>query len=212
MIIICIILQDKALAGSMGTAWAIRSDGYFITASHVIDGYKKVYIYANKRLLPVTVLAVNKQKDLALLYSKHFKAPRIALDSSYRYKESSAALGFPVPDVKGFNLKMTTGTSIYTLAGSTLEFRITICPGNSGGPVINDKGQARGLVTNGWSLYVFDHKNQCTTEGFGTSTKEIRKFLHVNRILIEEDLYNVSRPFTQLKKDLNTSVVLVYSE
>jgi S1-C subfamily serine protease len=60
-------------------------------------------------------------------------------------------VGFPVQDLLGNEVKFSEG-SVSSTSGPTGEFSllqisVPIQPGNSGGPVVNDKGEVVGIVT-----------------------------------------------------------------
>jgi S1-C subfamily serine protease len=77
------------------------------------------------------------------------KIPRI----NFRLQETGTSiftLGYPLIDKMGEEIKLTTGvvssTSGYDGDNTTYQVSTPIQPGNSGGPLFNDKGEIVGII------------------------------------------------------------------
>ncbi len=140
---------------STGTAWATNK-GYLVTASHVIDGGKKIEVYQNSQKIgEARVVANDPANDVAVLKyvpagGKKLRIIPIA-DKPGALGKSVFTLGFPAPDVMGQAIKMSAGdisaTSGIQDDARFMQVSIPIQSGNSGGPVIGFDGAAVGVVS-----------------------------------------------------------------
>ena len=140
-----------SIAGS-GTGFFITSDGYFLTNYHVIENAKKIMIYDNSGYSHnAEIVKTNKHSDLALLKLTGEFVPLILQNSKkVSTGEEVLTIGFPLIDIQGIEPKMTEGiiSSKYGLRDDKRMFQISvpIQPGNSGGPLLNHKGNVVGIV------------------------------------------------------------------
>ncbi len=136
--------------------------GFFITPSvvvtnhHVIDGANRIEVVFNNEVqLTATVIGADAGNDLALLRvvgAEDMIRP-LSLGNSSEVREGSRiyAVGFPLATVTGTKAKITEGivSSTTGFGGSLKEFQITapVQPGNSGGPLLNERGEVIGVVS-----------------------------------------------------------------
>jgi S1-C subfamily serine protease len=136
--------------------------GFFITPNliitnhHVIDKAKNIEIvYNNDQKIAATVLAKDPANDLAILKVDDFKGPvsPLFLGNTQNAKDGDPvyAVGFPMPTMLGDKAKLSEGI-INSITGFKDDVRmyqisIPIQPGNSGSPLLNEKGQVIGVVT-----------------------------------------------------------------
>jgi S1-C subfamily serine protease len=100
----------------------------------------------------VKVIAESSDDDLAVLQTID-AAPSIpatvAVNSAEpQLGEKVFTVGFPDPDVLGNNAKFTEG-SVSGLSVNTnrlLQISVPVQPGNSGGALVNEKGEAIGVI------------------------------------------------------------------
>jgi S1-C subfamily serine protease len=140
--------------GSTGTGWMTPA-GYIVTNYHVIEGAVEIKVISyNGTHHEATIYKGDKVNDIALLDIKaeNFEYPSIPI-----FKESASigtdvfTLGFPMTDIMGTEVKFTSG-KINSLSGAENDPRfyqisVPVQSGNSGGPLINTKGEAVGIVT-----------------------------------------------------------------
>jgi len=138
---------------SSGTAWAISSKGLFITNYHVIKNAKTIHIGFNKgKNYPAQVVLADPSTDLALLRVRGSTpdcGPIPAL-SSAKTGQSITVIGFPLTATLGEEPRVVTGV-INALQGvqsdaSRAQISAPLQPGNSGGPVFNEKGAVVGVA------------------------------------------------------------------
>lgn len=139
----------------IGTGFFITHD-LVVTSNHVVDNAKTIEIKNTNGLkAAATVVAKDPANDLALLQVSKLEAPvkplPMASYGSPKDGDSVYTVGFPLPNLLGAKPKLSEGI-INSITGiqddaRVLQISIPIQPGNSGGPLINTKGQVVGIVT-----------------------------------------------------------------
>jgi len=135
-----------------GSGFLIDAKGYLVTNYHVIEGAKYVAVQNNQgKELNVAIVHIDQKKDLAILKitDTAYKASTIPYTIRRNpgdIAESIYTLGYPKNDIvygQGY-LAARTGKD-----GDTLTCQITVAanPGNSGGPVFNNKGEVIGVIS-----------------------------------------------------------------
>lgn len=145
--------NEVAPANYSGTGFALTNDGYFITSLHVIKDADSVFIQnQNNQIYKAVTVFRNEQSDIAILkvVSPNFESyktlPYSFTDKSGNIGEHVFTLGFPRED-------MVYGEGALSAAsgfeGDTVSYQISIPvnPGNSGGPLVDDKGNIIGLIS-----------------------------------------------------------------
>jgi len=135
-----------------GTGFIVRPDGYIATCAHVVEGATEITAVVNDRQYPAKVIAVDTNADLAIVRINANSLPHLTVvdSASVRLAEDVRAFGYPLTTRLGESIKITRGTisGITDQDGSKVfQLDVTVNPGNSGGPLINDRGQVAGIVT-----------------------------------------------------------------
>lgn len=137
----------------LGTAFAIDPSGVLITAAHVARGAEQITVeFGEGSPLDATLVGYDARRDLAMLRAQP-RSPLPALEvvesSSLRRGDPVLAIGTP----RGRPRVMTTGAVLGTgltlpglVPGIFVLFDAAVEPGNSGGPLLNDRGQVVGVV------------------------------------------------------------------
>lgn len=142
-----------------GTGFALK-EGYIVTNYHVIDGAKTISVSGIKGdfgiKLNAIVVGTDKNNDLALIKISDSKftgfgnIPYSIATSSSDVGEYVYVLGYPLTSTMGDEIKLTTGiiSSKTGYQGDVSLYQISapIQPGNSGGPLFNNKGNVIGVV------------------------------------------------------------------
>lgn len=147
-------------AGSEGSGIIYTSDGYIITNYHVIEAALSnstatvnITLPNEKESIPATIVGSDKVSDLALLKIDKTGLPAAELGNSSETKvgELAVAIGNPlgldfagsvtVGYVSAVNRKVTTEGRTYNL----IQTDAAINSGNSGGALVNSKGQVIGV-------------------------------------------------------------------
>jgi len=135
------------------TGFMLTNDGYVVTNYHVIQGADSIYLQNNKGdSFKAQVIHTDATKDLAILFIQdpEFKN-RKKLPYSFKSAisdlgEDIYTIGFPRDEAvygQGY-LSSATG-----YAGDTISYQISVPvnPGNSGGPVLDNKGNIIGIIS-----------------------------------------------------------------
>ena len=146
--------DEKLVPFSYGSAFFVNSDGYAITNNHVIDGEcQEIRGETKEKKFIFKILATDQQNDIAILKTKDKKNNAfIRISDESRLGEDIIVGGFPLSeDIQNHNIKITKGIvsakSGYKNNFSEIQIDAAIQPGNSGGPVVNSKGELVGVTT-----------------------------------------------------------------
>jgi serine protease Do len=136
-----------------GTGFMIDAKGYLVTNAHVVINGKRIVVENNKgEQFVAEIVKLDAAKDIAILKinDKDFKSlntlPYSIKKSSTDVAERIFTLGFPRNDVvysEGY-LSAKTGFNGDTLS---CQLGIAVNPGNSGGPVFNNRGEVIGILS-----------------------------------------------------------------
>ncbi|MDX1958806.1 MAG: trypsin-like peptidase domain-containing protein [Leptospiraceae bacterium] len=144
------VVKINTAEGS-GTGVYLKQEDVIITNFHVVSGFKKVGVETqSKTSLPADVVLVNPLLDIAILKPhKILDVPSIGYQrhSTINNTDKVAVLGYPF----GMPFQVTEGivSSVkQILSGQTyIQTDAAVNPGNSGGPVVNMKGDVIGITT-----------------------------------------------------------------
>lgn len=145
-----------------GTGFALK-DGYVVTNHHVINGAKTIKVYGvngnANRAYSANVVASDKNNDLAIIkiddysFNGFATIPYAVKTNVMEVGESIFVLGYPLTQLLGNEVKLTNGIisskSGYQGDISTYQMSAPVQPGNSGGPMFDDKGNIIGIVNAG---------------------------------------------------------------
>ena len=142
---------DKVISASSGSGFAVSSSGHVITNHHVIKGCQSVKIHYKGKSFPATVVTYDPKNDLALLKGD-FRPPTV-LSLSNRAPEllqDVYVAGYPFGRRVSTGIKVTKGI-ISSLTGignnfSQIQIDAALQPGNSGGPILDDRGNVVGVA------------------------------------------------------------------
>nr|WP_308597847.1 DegQ family serine endoprotease [Massilia sp. BJB1822] len=141
--------QEEEVQRGVGSGFIISQDGYVLTNAHVVDGADEVYVtMTDKREFKAKVLGADASTDVAVLKIEGAKLPSLTIGDSNKIRvgEWVIAIGSP------FNLENTVTSGIISAkARDTGEYLpliqsdVAVNPGNSGGPLINMRGEVIGI-------------------------------------------------------------------
>lgn len=131
--------------GSKGTGFVVSQDGYILTNHHVIDGMLSIMvIFPNGEMFQGEIIETNPEFDIALLKVDSDKLPYLPLsDHVGKINEKIYVIGNPL-------LHTQIANEGYILENvdqyHVLKISAPIYKGNSGSPVISEKGEVIGIV------------------------------------------------------------------
>ena len=150
--------QSREQKGS-GSGVIIRPDGYIVTNNHVVENATSIKVTLNdNHEYDATVIGTDPATDVAIIKVNAENLPTIPFGDSdqLRLGEWVLAIGSPL----SYNLRSTITAGIVSAKGrsmpnSTGEFKIesfiqtdaAVNPGNSGGALVNKKGELVGINT-----------------------------------------------------------------
>jgi S1-C subfamily serine protease len=139
-----------------GSGFILDKQGHILTNNHVIDNAQKVEVtLSDKHKYKATVVGVDKAHDLALLQINNapdLQPATLSESNSLTVGQRVYAIGNPF----GLSGTMTRGiiSAIRSIRGpgnSPIEDAIqtdaAVNPGNSGGPLLNSRGEVIGITT-----------------------------------------------------------------
>lgn len=145
--------SPKDAQSGYGTGWVVDAE-YVVTAYHVIEGAKRITVYASDRLPRNAVIAVvDARNDLAVLrvdFGGWSPKPLAIAKALPILGARVFTIGFPIRDILGVFPKLNAG-EIASTAGPKddprlLQISVPIHSGNSGGPLFNESGEVVGIV------------------------------------------------------------------
>ena len=166
---------------SAGTGCIVSADGYILTGSHVIDGFKKVKVTtSNGQVYEASVVAtMGKNRDLALLKISPKKQLRVITfgdSETLKVGQKVLAIGNPF----GFNGTLTQGIiSRIDHKKGRIQTDAAINPGCSGGPLLNSSGEVIGINQ---SIYNPDNNMSNIGIGFAIPINDAKKFIQLAKV------------------------------
>lgn len=133
----------------VGSGFVIAADGYVMTNAHVVDGADEVYVtMTDKREFKAKLIGVDKRTDVAIVKVEANGLPRLTIGdpNKLRVGEWVVAIGSP------FGLDNTVTAGIVSAKGRDtgdylpfIQTDVAVNPGNSGGPLLNLRGEVIGI-------------------------------------------------------------------
>ncbi|MCB9080760.1 MAG: Do family serine endopeptidase [Lewinellaceae bacterium] len=150
--------RNDAVTASTGSGVIISADGYIVTNSHVVEGSQHIWVTLNdKREFEAEFVGADPSTDLALVKIEtpsELPLLQFGNSDSLQIGEWVLAVGNP------FNLESTVTAGIVSAKGRSIDIlegrdRIesfiqtdaAVNPGNSGGALVNSRGELIGINT-----------------------------------------------------------------
>jgi serine protease Do len=140
---------EEELPRGVGSGFIISADGFVMTNAHVIEGADDVYVtLTDKREYKAKIIGSDRRSDVAVVKIEGSNLPRLVLGDSNKLRvgEWVIAIGSPF----GLDNTVTAGI-VSAKARDTgdylplIQTDVPVNPGNSGGPLINMRGEAVGI-------------------------------------------------------------------
>jgi S1-C subfamily serine protease len=203
---------------SSGTGFFITKNGYLLISAHVIKTALRITALKNGQEIPLQVEAIDIARDIALLRAEgQFSALPLAPNASVTLGSPVLTVGFPNPGLQGREPKLTDGR-ISGLAGirdapEYYQISVPIQPGNSGGPLIDQRGCVVGIV----EAQLSDTAAMLTSGSIPQNVNYALKSEHLGDFLKTKGLKNLPKPsawakekkFDALANEAEKAVVLV---
>jgi serine protease Do len=135
----------------MGSGFIVSSDGYIVTNAHVVDGASEVTVrLTDRREFTAKVIGADKRTDIALIKIDAKNLPALDMTAAPEAKRGEwvIAIGSPFGFENSVSAGVVSGVHRALPNGGMVPFiqtDVAVNPGNSGGPLLNSKGQVVGV-------------------------------------------------------------------
>ena len=173
----------KKIKPSSGTAFFVTDSGYIITNYHVIEtcnNESKIFYQNNK--IDAKLIAKDELLDLALLKTEVSNNKFITISNKAPRKlQRIIAAGYPFGKYLSDDMKFTSGI-VSSLKGvkddsTRLQIDAALNPGNSGGPIIDEKtGELVAVAVAGL------RKDMTESINFGIKAASVKNFIESNQL------------------------------
>ena len=163
----------------LGSGVIISPDGYIVTNDHVVSGAMDVRVtMSDRRILPAKVVGTDPLTDLAVIKIDGTNLPNVPWGDSTKLRPGQTVLAFGNPF--GFRFTVTRGI-ISALnrpnpysddphkPGEFIQTDAAINQGNSGGPLIDARGEVVGINT-----FLISPSGAFSGMGFAIPTQIVR--------------------------------------
>ncbi|UDG83183.1 DegQ family serine endoprotease [Candidatus Vallotia lariciata] len=140
---------DSEQSSGVGSGFILSSNGYVMTNAHVVHDADTIYVtLTDKREFKAKLIGVDERTDVALVKIDAENLPTVIISDSNKVRvgEWVVAIGSP------FGLENTVTAGIVSAKGRDtgdylpfIQTDVAVNPGNSGGPLINMKGEVIGI-------------------------------------------------------------------
>jgi serine protease Do len=141
--------EEREVPRGVGSGFVISADGYIMTNAHVVADADEIYVtLTDKREFKGKVIGADQRTDVAIVKIEANGLPALRMGDVGRLKvgEWVVAIGSP------FGLENTVTAGIVSAkqreTGDFLPFiqtDVAVNPGNSGGPLLNLRGEVVGI-------------------------------------------------------------------
>ena len=172
-----------------GSGFFVTSGGHIVTNSHVVENCKEVKIHSASQIYESAIITSDFKNDLALLKVNITPVAFLSLSDEFPYAlQEVIVAGFPFGDQFSVPLKFTKGI-VSSLTGlgnnySQLQIDAALQPGNSGGPILDDRGNVVAVAVAKLDVKSFLEDFGVIPENvnFGIKASAVRNLMEANRV------------------------------
>lgn len=213
-------LDEDAWSGT-GSGFFISEKGYIATNYHVIEGAKAIQVEYIQKGVKVSqqanVVVTDPQNDLAILkitdpaFRMLPKIPYVFKTEVLDVGSSVFTLGYPYAFVLGDDIKFSDGkiSAKTGIQGNLAHYQISVPvnPGNSGGPLFDEKGNLVGVTTATLNRSRYDSENI----NYAVKTNYLRNLIDVlpERITLPDNVAVYAKPLTDKIKLFTEFIPLI---
>ncbi len=215
---------DNQILSASGSGVIISADGYIVTNNHVVQEADKIEISLNdKRIYTAKIIGTDPSTDLALLKIDATDLPTVTFGNSddIRVGEWVLAVGNPfnltstvtagIISAKARNINILGKNSNESPIESFIQTDAAVNQGNSGGALVNTKGELIGINaaiasnTGSYSGYSFAIPVNIVRK----ITEDLKKFGIVQRAYLGVSIAEMDGKLAENKKLNNTKGVYI---
>ena len=177
--------QNTLVPASSGTGFFVSTNGHMVTNNHVIDSCNIVKAHYKGKELEANVLFVDRTNDLAIIKA-NIKPNKVFAVSNEDVSllEDIIVAGYPLGKNISASIKTFKG-SVTALAGfgdnySNFQIDASLTSGNSGGPIVDQKGNVVGVAV--------EKLVEVGVEGFnfGVKSSTLKTFANSNQFKFQD--------------------------
>jgi len=172
--------DNKIVAASSGTGFFISKSGYIITNQHVVDNCSSVKVNFDGKEYNTQIISTDKMNDLAIIKADMSPVKVFSVETEdASLLEDVIIAGYPLGKKVSASIKTSKG-SVTALAGygdnfSEFQTDAAMNKGNSGGPIINQKGNIVGVA-----VAAYGKKQGVESFNFGIKASTLKTFVTSN--------------------------------
>ena len=133
----------------VGSGFIVATDGFVMTNHHVVDGADEIYVtLTDKREFKGKLIGSDQRTDVALVKIDAAGLPALKIGDPNRVRVGEWVLAIGSP----FGLESTVTAGIVSAKGREtgdylpfIQTDVAVNPGNSGGPLLNMRGEVIGI-------------------------------------------------------------------
>ena len=159
---IVMIENATSTGSSLGTGFLFREDGYILTNAHVMENSLSVQVeFRDGRKMDAKLVGMRTLEDVAVLKIEGSGYPTLPIGNSNEVMAGESVVAIGTAGGKQYAFTVTRGivsypnreVRVYDSTGklskraTMVQFDANATNGNSGGPLINARGQVIGIVT-----------------------------------------------------------------
>jgi serine protease Do len=139
----------------LGSGFIVSSDGYIVTNAHVVENAEEIKVrLTDKRELKAKVIGADSRSDVAVIKVEAANLPTVKIGDSNKLRtgEWVIAIGSPYGFANTVTAGIVSATSRENLvqdpnldAVPFIQTDVAVNPGNSGGPLLNMRGEVVGI-------------------------------------------------------------------
>ena len=211
--------NNLVLKSTSGTGFFISKNGHILTNAHVINNSSKLLVYINKKEYKAVLITKDVVNDIAIIKIEYNSTPLVLqMKEKSKIGTEITVLGYPNIKLQGNDKKATFGyinsTSGVLADKRFLQISAPIQPGNSGSPLVNNKGEVLGIITSTLNQKVALKNTGSLAQNVNYAIKitYAMTLLIENNITLENIIPTKDLSRVKLVENINDSVVLIYSK
>jgi serine protease Do len=139
----------------LGSGFIVSADGFIVTNAHVVENAEEITVRMNdKREFKAKVIGADTRSDVAVIKIEGTNLPTVKIGdiSKLRVGEWVVAIGSPFGFANTVTAGIVSAKSRENLSGDPnldavpfIQTDVAVNPGNSGGPLLNMRGEVIGI-------------------------------------------------------------------